>query len=109
MNFNDYQTLSRRTALYLKKGLGLAYPTLGLTGEAGEVAEKIKKILRDKDGAVNSADKDSLKKELGDVLWYLAQLATDLELSLDDIANANLKKLSSRMERGKIGGDGDER
>lgn len=109
MNFNDYQTLSRRTALYKDKGSNFVYPTLGLAGETGEVAEKVKKILRDKDGVADEATKDSLKKELGDVLWYLAQLATEFGLSLDDIADANLKKLSSRMERGKIGGDGDER
>lgn len=109
MNFNNYQTLSRRTALYKDKGRNFVYPTLGLAGETGEVAEKVKKILRDKDGVVDEATKDSLKKELGDVLWYLAQLATEFSLSLDDIADANLKKLSSRMERGKIGGDGDER
>lgn len=109
MNFNDYQSLSRRTALYPSKGYNFVYPTLGLAGEAGEVAEKVKKILRDKDGVVDTADKESLKKELGDVLWYLAQLATEFGLSLDDIADANLKKLSSRMERGKIGGDGDNR
>ena len=109
MNFNDYQTISRRTALYPKKGHDFTYPTLGLAGETGEVAEKVKKILRDKNGVVDSATKEELKKELGDVLWYLAQLATEFGLSLDDIADTNLKKLSSRMERGKIGGDGDER
>ncbi|MEK7189405.1 MAG: nucleoside triphosphate pyrophosphohydrolase family protein [Patescibacteria group bacterium] len=109
MNFNDYQKLSRRTALYQNKGNNFIYPTLGLAGETGEVAEKVKKILRDKNGVVDEATKDSLKKELGDVLWYLTQLATEFGLSLNDIADANLKKLSSRMARGKIGGDGDER
>lgn len=109
MNFNNYQNLSRRTALYKDRGHNFIYPTLGLAGETGEVAEKIKKILRDKNGVVDEATKDSLKKELGDVLWYLAQLATEFGLSLDDIADANLKKLSSRMARGKINGDGDER
>lgn len=109
MNFNEYKKLSQRTALYKNKGHNFVYPTLGLAGETGEVAEKVKKILRDKNGVVDEATKDSLKKELGDVLWYLAQLATEFGLSLDDIADANLKKLMSRLERGKIGGDGDER
>lgn len=109
MNLNDYQTLSRRTALYKDKGNNFIYPTLGLAGETGEVAEKVKKILRDKNGVVDEQTKESLKKELGDVLWYLAQLATEFGISLDDIADANLKKLMNRMERGKLGGDGDNR
>ncbi|KKR99065.1 MAG: hypothetical protein UU49_C0011G0001 [Candidatus Magasanikbacteria bacterium GW2011_GWC2_41_17] len=109
MNFNDYQKLSQRTALYKDKGRNFIYPTLGLAGETGEVAEKVKKILRDKNGVVDEQTKESLKKELGDVLWYLSQLATEFDLSLDDIADTNLKKLLSRLERGKIGGDGDDR
>ncbi|KKS53989.1 MAG: putative pyrophosphatase [Candidatus Magasanikbacteria bacterium GW2011_GWA2_42_32] len=91
------------------KGQNFIYPTLGLAGETGEVAEKVKKILRDKNGVVDEQTKESLKKELGDVLWYLSQLATEFDLSLDDIADTNLKKLLSRLERGKIGGDGDDR
>ncbi|MBI5023244.1 MAG: nucleoside triphosphate pyrophosphohydrolase family protein [Candidatus Magasanikbacteria bacterium] len=109
MNFNNYQKLSQRTALYKDKGHNFIYPTLGLAGETGEVAEKVKKILRDKNGLVDEATKNSLKKELGDVLWYLTQLATEFGLSLDDIADTNLKKLLSRLESGKISGDGDER
>jgi NTP pyrophosphatase (non-canonical NTP hydrolase) len=80
-----------------------------LTNEAGEVAGKIKKIFRDKDGVIGEAEREALQSELGDVLWYLAQVCTELEISLDDVAEANIEKLYSRLERGKIGGDGDNR
>jgi NTP pyrophosphatase (non-canonical NTP hydrolase) len=85
------------------------YPTLGLTNEAGEVAGKIKKIFRDKAGEFSPAEREALKGELGDVLWYLAQVCTELEISLDEVAKHNLEKLFSRQERGKIGGGGDNR
>jgi NTP pyrophosphatase (non-canonical NTP hydrolase) len=109
MNFIDYQTKARSTAKYPNIGHGVIYPTLGLANEAGEVAGKIKKIFRDKEGLISEADKDALKAELGDVLWYIAQVATELELSLDDIAEYNIAKLMDRLERGKIKGDGDNR
>ena len=109
MTFSEYQQLSRRTARYPDLGKNFIYPTLGLTGEAGEVAEKIKKILRDKNGLVDEAGREGIKKELGDVLWYLAQLATELNLDLDEIAATNIKKLADRLERDQINGDGDER
>ena len=109
MNFSDYQTQSRKTALYPSIGHGVIYPTLGLTNEAGEVAGKVKKIFRDKGGVIGAAEREALKGELGDVLWYLAQVCTELDLSLDDVAGHNLEKLFSRLERGKIGGDGDNR
>lgn len=109
MDFETYQKQSRRTALYPNNGSNFIYPTLGLVGESGEVAEKIKKVLRDKNGLVDENTKMEIKKELGDVLWYLSQLATELNLSLDDIANDNLQKLFSRMERNKIHGEGDNR
>jgi NTP pyrophosphatase (non-canonical NTP hydrolase) len=108
-DFNDYQRESRKTAGYPPIGHGVIYPTLGLTNEAGEVAGKIKKIFRDKDGTIGEAEREALKAELGDVLWYLAQVATELGLSLQDIADANLAKLFDRLERGKIKGDGDNR
>ncbi len=107
--FNDYQRESRKTAGYPPIGHGVIYPILGLTNEAGEVAGKIKKIFRDKDGHIGDAEREALKAELGDVLWYLAQVATELDLSLQDIADANLAKLFDRLERGKIQGDGDNR
>jgi NTP pyrophosphatase (non-canonical NTP hydrolase) len=109
MNFTDYQTKARATAKYPVIGHGVIYPTLGLTNEAGEVAGKIKKIFRDKDGIISHADKDALKAELGDVLWYIAQVASELDLSLDEIAEYNIAKLLDRLERGKINGDGDNR
>jgi len=109
MNFNDYQTKSRATAKYPAIGHAVIYPTLGLVNEAGEVAGKIKKVFRDKDGQINAETREALKAELGDVLWYLAQVATELDLSLDDIAEANIAKLLDRQSRGKIQGDGDNR
>lgn len=109
MNFNQYQKESRKTAIYPKKGKNFIYPTLGLVGEAGEVAEKIKKILRDDKGVVRSEKKKEIKRELGDVLWYLAQIATELKLSMEDVARENLKKLKSRKERNKLHGSGDNR
>ncbi len=109
MNFTDYQTKSRATAKYPVIGHGVIYPTLGLVNEAGEVAGKIKKVFRDKDGEISAETREALKAELGDVLWYLAQVATELELSLDEIAEANIAKLLSRLERGTIRGDGDNR
>jgi NTP pyrophosphatase (non-canonical NTP hydrolase) len=109
MNFTEYQTKSRRTANYPSIGHPLIYPTLGLTNEAGEVAGKIKKIFRDKSGIIGEEEREALKGELGDVLWYLAQVCTELDLSLDEVAEYNIVKLYSRLERGKIGGDGDNR
>ena len=109
MNFNDYQTKSRGTAKYPAIGHAVIYPTLGLVNEAGEVAGKIKKVFRDKDGQISAETREALKAELGDVLWYLAQVATELELSLDEVAEANITKLLDRQARGKIQGDGDNR
>ena len=109
MNFNDYQTKSRKTAKYPAIGHAVIYPTLGLVNEAGEVAGKIKKVFRDKDGEISADTRDALKAELGDVLWYMAQVATELNLTLDEIAEYNIAKLMDRLERGKIKGDGDNR
>ena len=109
MNFTDYQQKAKGTAKYPVIGHGVIYPTLGLTNEAGEVAGKIKKVFRDKDGHISDETREALKAELGDVLWYLAQVATELDLSLDEIAEHNIHKLLDRLERGKIKGDGDNR
>ena len=92
-----------------KQEHNLVYPTLGLAGESGEVAEKVKKVIRDKNGVVDKKTREEIKKELGDVLWYVSQLATELDLSLDEVAQQNLKKLNSRMKRGKLQGSGDNR
>lgn len=109
MDFKEYQKKSRKTAVYPDAGSNFVYPTLGLSGEAGEVAEKIKKVIRDDGGEVMPEKKKEIEKELGDVLWYVAQIATELGLSLDEIAEKNIEKLYSRMERGKINGSGDNR
>ena len=109
MNFNDYQTKSRKTAGYPAIGHPVIYPALGLVNEAGEVAGKIKKIFRDKEGQFSEETREALKAELGDVLWYIAQVATELDLELDEIAQHNISKLYDRLERGKIGGEGDNR
>ncbi len=109
MNFTEYQQKAKATAKYPVIGHGVIYPTLGLTNEAGEVAGKIKKVFRDKDGIISDETREALKAELGDVLWYLAQVATELNLSLDEIAEYNIAKLLDRQARGKIQGDGDNR
>ncbi len=109
MTFEEYQKLSRKTAIYPNKDNNFVYPTLGLAGESGEVAEKIKKILRDNKGVADDSRKQELQKELGDVLWYVSQLATELGLSLDEIASLNIDKLYSRFDRNKISGEGDNR
>lgn len=109
MNFEEYQKKSRKTAIYPNAGENFVYPTLGLSGEAGEVAEKIKKVIRDKEGKIDEETREMIKKELGDVLWYVSQLASELGLSLDDIAEGNIQKLYSRMDRNKLSGSGDNR
>lgn len=108
MDLSEYQRLSRRTAGYPRQAW-LAYPALGLAGEAGEVSEHVKKTIRDDGGSVSDERRQALSKELGDVLWYVAQLATELGLDLDQIAQANLEKLLSRQERGVLSGSGDDR
>jgi NTP pyrophosphatase (non-canonical NTP hydrolase) len=108
MQLAEYQRLSRRTAVYPREAW-LAYPTLGLVGEAGEVAEHAKKAIRDDGGEVGEERRAAMGKELGDVLWYVAQLASELGLDLDEIAQANLDKLLSRQRRGVLSGSGDNR
>jgi len=109
MEFNEYQKEARKTAIYPDMDKNFVYPTLGLAGETGEVAEKIKKVIRDGGGVITEEKKVELSKELGDVLWYAANLAIELGLDLNDIAQKNLDKLRSRQERGKIQGGGDNR
>jgi NTP pyrophosphatase (non-canonical NTP hydrolase) len=108
MELADYQRLSRRTAEYPREAW-LAYPALGLAGEAGEVAEHAKKAIRDDAGSITEERRAAMAKELGDVLWYVAQLASELGLELEDIAQGNLDKLLSRQRRGVLSGSGDER
>jgi NTP pyrophosphatase (non-canonical NTP hydrolase) len=108
-NYSDYQKESRRTWGYIKTEHPITYPTLGLVNEAGEVAGKIKKIFRDKGGVISAEDRIALRDELGDVLWYFTQICTELDLSLEEVAEANLVKVLSRLERNKIHGSGDHR
>lgn len=115
MTLNEYQTQARKTAIYRYP---VVYPVLKLNGEAGELAEKVGKLLRDYGGdaypdtfdfhLIVSA-REALMAELGDVLWYVAAVATDLGYSLEDVAQANLTKLASRAARGTLQGDGDNR
>src|SRR5258706_16256096 len=103
MNFSDYQKWAQALAIYPRE-YAIVYPAMGLAGEAGEVANKVKKLLRDK-----KLDKDAVADELGDVLWYVATLAADLNLDLSDIAQRNVDKLNDRRDRQKLQGDGDTR
>ena len=103
MNHEEYQTRTRDTAMYPKEQ-ALVYLGLGLTSEAGEVAGKIKKLIRDK--GINTMDTID---EIGDVFWYLARLCDELGFSAEAVLSRNLDKLYDRKERGVIGGSGDKR
>jgi NTP pyrophosphatase (non-canonical NTP hydrolase) len=105
----DYQQESQKTAIYPEIGGPEIYPALGLANEAGEVLGKIKKVYRDKDGVYSQETLAAISDELGDVLWYLSQLATSLGLSLEMIGSHNLVKLRSRQARNTLGGSGDQR
>jgi NTP pyrophosphatase (non-canonical NTP hydrolase) len=109
VDLHEYQRHSRATAVYPGVGDNLTYPALGLCGEAGEVAEKVKKAIRDDGGVLTGERREALAGELGDVLWYVAQLATEAGLELDAIAEANLEKLASRRRRAVLHGSGDLR
>ena len=107
-SLDDYQQQSRRTWSLIHTDHAIAYPTLGLANEAGEVAGKVRRSSATTAG-ITPGDREALKQELGDVLWYLAQICTELDLTLSEVASANLEKLFSRLERGQIRGDGDDR
>ncbi len=114
MTFDEYQKKAITTDLMkgtssLAHDPALVAKVLGLVGEAGEVAEKFKKIIRDKEGVVSLENKQEIAKELGDVLWYIAVVAHYLGLPLDDVANKNIEKLFSRKARGTARGSGDNR
>ena len=108
-HFDLYQDKADETAIYPNKGDNLYYPALGLAGEAGEVCEKVKKIMRDKGGVLSEEDALEISKELGDVLWYLSALACEINVALSTIAEENVEKLHSRKERGMLQGSGDNR
>ncbi len=124
MNMNEYQAAADSTAVFppvmvpdrvgadceeVYTRMNIVYPTLGLSGEAGEFANKVKKVIRDNQGTTGENRRVDLLDELGDVLWYVAACATALDASLDTVARNNVKKLADRMERGKIQGEGDKR
>lgn len=111
INFDEYQFKASQTAIYPGRGglIGTLYCALGLTNEAGEVAGKIKKILRDENCQISELKRAELASELGDVLWYLTQLANELGLNLQDVASQNLAKLQDRAARGVLNGSGDKR
>lgn len=108
MTFKNYQDKAVETAIY-GTGSTIIYPALGLANEAGEVLGKIKKVLRDKDGVFTPETNQAIGDEIGDVLWYMAALARDLNLSLEDIADRNIAKLLDRRARNVIQGSGDNR
>lgn len=105
---NEYQDKAIETSIY-GVGYEIVYPTLGLTGESGEVADKVKKILRDNNGEFTDEKKLEIAKEIGDVCWYIAALCRDLGFTMDEVCQMNLDKLASRKSRNKISGSGDDR
>lgn len=107
-DFTNYQASSAQFAIYPKEH-ELTYLTMGLCSEAGEVADKVKKAIRDKGGVIDDTIADAISSELGDVLWYITQLATSFGYELSDIAEGNINKLTSRMNRDQIKGSGDNR
>lgn len=110
MTLEEYQKQALKTVLSTGDDFkDMLHWVLGLNGEAGEVAEKLKKIIRDRNSEITEEDRQELAKELGDVLWYIAVFAHDLGVPLQDIAQANLDKLASRQNRGVLGGSGDNR
>ncbi len=111
LTFEKYQKLAGRTAQYpgREEARVAPYPALGLAGEAGEVCEQVKKMIRDDGGRLTDTRRQALRKELGDVLWYVAAVCAELNLEMSDVAAANIEKLADRAERGVIGGDGDDR
>lgn len=109
MEFNDYQQSAEKSASYPDIGARFVYPALGLAGEAGEVVEKVKKIFRNFNGEITKEWRESIKSELGDVLWYVAMLSRDFGFELEEVAQTNLEKLASRVERDVINSDGDDR
>lgn len=108
MNFADYQKQALKTAIYSDADV-IVYPALGLVSEAGEVAGKVKKILRDQNKVLSPDDRLAISDEVGDVLWYIAALCEDLGIPMETVAQRNLDKLNSRLDRGVLGGSGDNR
>lgn len=108
LSLNEYQQLALETAIYPEE-YRITYPALGLAGEAGEVADKVKKVIRDNNGDFNPVKCEEIAMEIGDVLWCCAVLANRIGYRLDTIGRTNYRKLKSRQQRGKLGGNGDNR
>ena len=113
MDFYEYENAAASTAIYPESGqsslTALNYTVLGLCGEAGEIANKVKKIYRDKGGVLSLEDRAEISKEIGDVLWYLARASAELGYTLEEIADYNAEKLLDRQSRGVLAGNGDNR
>ncbi len=109
MNFEEYQKKVKETSIYPNQGNNVAYATLGLAGEAGEVADKVKKLIRDSGGVLTPDKLKEMIKELGDVLWYLTACANELGVDLEEVATGNVKKVEDRRVRGVLSGEGDNR
>lgn len=107
MTLNEYQSQAIKEAFYEKDDI--VYNALGITGEAGEIADHVKKMLRDDDGKLTIGRREDLEKELGDVLWYVANMARRLDLTLEEVAKTNIKKIQDRKARGVQHGSGDNR
>ena len=110
MNFNEYQYKAQQTATYPQEttAQALTYLSLGLNGEAGEVADKIKKWFRG-DYDLTPEIRHEIVKECGDVLWYISEIARSLNFTLEELAEINIQKLFDRKDRGQLHGDGDNR
>jgi len=115
-DLDEYQVFTRTTAIYPRSiaelagiPIGLMYCGLKLAGEAGEVAEKIGKALRDSSGLIDESRQEGIVLELGDVMWYVARIADELGVTLSQVTEANFKKLRARKHAGKLGGSGDSR
>lgn len=108
MTVNEYQQKALETAVYPQQ-YKIIYPALGLTGEAGECSDKVKKVIRDNPCKFTEQKKEEIAKEIGDVMWYCATLANDIGYDLETICEMNYNKLHSRQERGMIHGSGDNR
>lgn len=109
LTFEAYESDVLSLGFYPNKGNNIVYPVLGITGEAGEIADKVKKVQRDKKGILSEEDRKALIKELGDVLWYITAMADELDISLEEVAYVNIQKIHSRRERGTLSGEGDDR
>lgn len=108
MTINEYQEAALTTAVYPEQ-MRIIYPALGMNGEAGEVADKVKKVIRDNNLDFDAEKREAIALEIGDVLWYCATMAHDLGFTLEAVAQMNIDKLASRQKRGKLGGSGDNR